>query len=89
MDEQIEPTGAAGDQGVDPYPDDAPSAAADRDPTSAPVPAPPGPTGLPSVDSAVDRLAALEELHVEDHVEVFDDVQRRLHDSLAELDDEQ
>jgi hypothetical protein len=56
--------------------------------TEAHLPAP-EPTGLPQVDGAVDQLGSLADLPVHDHVEVFDDVQRRLHDALAELDDEQ
>lgn len=56
---------------------------------STPRPEPPPPSGLPAVDAAVQQLGALEELPVEAHVEVFDDAQRRLHDALAELDDEQ
>ena len=47
------------------------------------------PTGVPSVDAAVERLRDLASAPVEGHVEIFDDVQRRLHDALAELDDGQ
>lgn len=46
-------------------------------------------TGVASVDAALERLADLETAPVEGHVEIFDDVQRRLHDALAELDDGQ
>ena len=47
------------------------------------------PTGVASVDAAIERLGDLQSVPVEGHVEIFDDVQRRLHDALAELDDGQ
>jgi hypothetical protein len=47
------------------------------------------PTGVRSVDSAWQRLQDVGEAPLDDHVEIFDDVQRQLHDALAELDDEQ
>jgi hypothetical protein len=53
------------------------------------LPVAPEPTGISSVDAALDRLADLEQAPLDTHVEVFDDVQRQLHDALAELDDEQ
>jgi hypothetical protein len=46
-------------------------------------------TGVASVDAALARLRDLETAPVEAHVEIFDDVQRQLHDALAELDDGQ
>jgi hypothetical protein len=46
-------------------------------------------TGVPAADSAMARLRDVETAPLEDHVEIFDDVQRRLHEGLAELDDEQ
>jgi hypothetical protein len=46
-------------------------------------------TGVASVDAALERLRDVEAAPVETHVEIFDDVQRRLHDALAELDDGQ
>jgi len=46
-------------------------------------------TGVPAADSALARLRDIETAPLEDHVEIFDDVQRRLHEGLAELDDEQ
>jgi hypothetical protein len=46
-------------------------------------------TGVASVDAALERLRDVEHAPVEAHVEIFDDVQRRLHDALAELDDGQ
>jgi len=42
-------------------------------------------TGEPRVDDALGRLGDLEALPVHEHVEVFEDVQRRLHDTLADL----
>jgi hypothetical protein len=45
------------------------------------------PTGVAAVDSALERLADLEGTPVESHVEIFDDVQRQLHEALAELEE--
>lgn len=47
------------------------------------------PTGVASVDAARARLRDLAAAPIEEHVEIFDDVQRQLHDALAELDDGQ
>jgi hypothetical protein len=44
-------------------------------------------TGVAAADDALDRLDQLAEAPLEDHVELFDEVQRRLHEGLAELDD--
>jgi hypothetical protein len=49
----------------------------------------PEPTGVTAADSALERLRDVETAPLEEHVEIFDDVQRRLHDGLAALDDEQ
>jgi hypothetical protein len=46
-------------------------------------------TGVPAADSALERLRDIDTAPLEDHVEIFDDVQQRLHEGLAELDDEQ
>jgi hypothetical protein len=46
------------------------------------------PTGVAAADAALERLRDVSGAPVEDHVEIFDDVQRRLHEGLAELDDE-
>lgn len=51
------------------------------------VPSPPPSTGEPRVDEAVDRLAALDELPVTEHVAVFDETHRMLQDALADLDE--
>lgn len=45
-------------------------------------------TGVPAADAAMERLRAVESAPLEDHVEIFDDVHRRLAEGLAELDDE-
>jgi hypothetical protein len=44
-------------------------------------------TGVAAADDALDALERLAEAPLEDHVELFDEVQRRLHEGLAELDD--
>jgi hypothetical protein len=45
-------------------------------------------TGVAAADSAIERLRDVAAAPLEEHVEIFDDVQQRLHDGLAELDDE-
>jgi hypothetical protein len=47
------------------------------------------PTGVAAADSALERLRDIATAPLDQHVEIFDDVQQRLHDGLAELDDEQ
>jgi hypothetical protein len=47
-----------------------------------------GSTGVPAADAALDRLRSLEGAVLEEHVDIYEDVQRRLHEGLAELDDE-
>jgi hypothetical protein len=42
-------------------------------------------TGEARVDDALGRLADLQGLPVHEHADVFEDVQRRLHDTLADL----
>lgn len=42
-------------------------------------------TGEARVDDALARLKDLEALPVHEHVEVFEDVQRRLHETLADI----
>jgi hypothetical protein len=42
----------------------------------------------PRVDAALARLSDTEDRPVAEHVEVFEDVQRRLQEALAGLDDE-
>jgi hypothetical protein len=48
---------------------------------------PPARTGVAAADAALDRLDGLADAPLEDHVEIFDEVQRLLHEGLAELDD--
>lgn len=43
-------------------------------------------TGDPRVDDALARLHELEALPVEEHLPVYRDVHRRLHETLADLD---
>ena len=46
-------------------------------------------SGDARVDQALTRLAELDDLAVTEHVPVYDDVNRLLQDSLADLDEEQ
>ena len=46
------------------------------------------PSGEPRVDAAVQELAALDELATSEHADVYEDVHRRLHSALTELDTE-
>jgi hypothetical protein len=61
------------------------------DPIPSAAPAPPSaePTGDERVDAALSRFAELTAAPVADHVEVFEDVQRRLQDVLASVDHEE
>jgi hypothetical protein len=45
-------------------------------------------TGVAAADAALQRLRGVETAPLDEHVEIFDDVQRQLHEGLAELDDE-
>jgi len=44
------------------------------------------PTGHAGVDAALARLADVEAAPTDSHPEVYDDVHRRLHDALSDLD---
>lgn len=46
----------------------------------------PEPTGVRTVDAAVERLAELDALPTSEHVAVYDAVHRQLQDALADLD---
>lgn len=46
-------------------------------------------TGVAAADAALERLRDVQTAPLDEHVEIFDDVQQRLHEGLAELDDEQ
>lgn len=45
-------------------------------------------SGEQAVDDAIDRLGALPEVPVAEHVGVFDEAHRMLQDSLADLDED-
>jgi hypothetical protein len=45
------------------------------------------PTGVPSADAARARLSGVDEAPLEEHVEVYEDVHRRLQEGLADLDE--
>ena len=45
-------------------------------------------TGVPAADEAAERLAALEQAPLEGHVEIYEDVHRRLQEGLADLDEQ-
>jgi hypothetical protein len=70
---------------------DEPAARADPLPPPDPAPAPPSPepTGDERVDTALARFDELTAAPVADHVEVFEDVHRRLQDVLASVDHEE
>jgi hypothetical protein len=67
----------------------APAAPAEPAPAPASALAAPEPTGDERVDAALSRFAELATAPVADHVEVFEDVQRRLQDVLAAVDHEE
>lgn len=48
----------------------------------------PAPTGVPSADGAAERLAALDNAPLDEHVEIYEDVHRRLQEGLADLDEQ-
>lgn len=58
-----------------------------QEPADPAVPAP-DPTGDERVDSALARLGDLGAAAVAEHVEIFEDVHRRLQDVLASVDQE-
>lgn len=47
----------------------------------------PTPTGEPRVDAALERLHDISAAPVDEHVDIYDDVHRRLQDALADLDE--
>jgi hypothetical protein len=75
---------AAGDQSVDDAAGDqsVENGADAGDPTSEP-----SVTGEPEVDDALNRLSGIGDLPTADHVEVYDEVHRRLSDILADRDE--
>jgi hypothetical protein len=48
---------------------------------------PPEPTGVPAADGARERLAAIDDAPLEEHVEVYEDVHQQLQEGLADLDE--
>jgi hypothetical protein len=47
----------------------------------------PAPTGVPAADEARERLADVDDAPLEEHVDVYEDVHRRLQEGLADLDE--
>jgi hypothetical protein len=47
----------------------------------------PDPTGVPAADEARAHLSAVDEAPLEEHVDVYEDVHRRLQEGLADLDE--
>jgi len=45
-------------------------------------------TGVAAADAAADRLAELDQAPLDEHVEVYEDVHRRLQEGLADLDEQ-
>jgi hypothetical protein len=45
------------------------------------------PGGVPAAQDARERLQALDDAPLEEHVEVYEDVHRRLQEGLADLDE--
>jgi hypothetical protein len=46
-----------------------------------------GSTGVAAADEAAERLRALDEAPIDDHVEIYEDAHRRLQEGLADLDE--
>jgi hypothetical protein len=44
-------------------------------------------SGVSAADDARDRLQAIDDAPLEEHVEVYEDVHRRLQEGLADLDE--
>jgi hypothetical protein len=58
-------------------------------PPEAPAPPPAlASTGVPSADAAAQQLHAVDDAALEDHVEIYEDVHRRLQEGLADLDEQ-
>jgi hypothetical protein len=72
-------------------PDDVDSATAAGDTSDAAGAAPARPTatatGVPAADAARERLEVVDGVPLEEHVEVYEDVHRRLQEGLADLDE--
>jgi hypothetical protein len=48
---------------------------------------PDGPSGVLAADAAKQRLQDIDDAPLEEHVEVYEDVHRRLQEGLADLDE--
>jgi hypothetical protein len=46
-----------------------------------------GHTGVPAADAARDRLTAIDDAPLDEHVGIYEDVHRRLQEGLADLDE--
>lgn len=75
---------AAPEPAPDAAPEPAPEPPGPADP--APLGVPRTATGVPEVDSRLDRLADADHLEVSGHLEVYEDVHRGLRDTLTALD---
>ena len=62
--------------------------AAPPEPNPAVEPQPLPHTGVAAADAAADRLAELDQAPLDEHVEVYEDVHRRLQEGLADLDEQ-
>jgi hypothetical protein len=72
------------------HPDDAsaePVDERDHDAAADDIDTAPAPTGVRAADEARARLSDVDEAPLESHVEVYEDVHRRLHEGLADLDE--
>ncbi|WP_160147038.1 hypothetical protein [Thermomonospora echinospora] len=85
-----EPAAAAGPPPAEPASPPEPVPPATQTLPAAPFPAvpPPDPTGDERVDAALGGLAGLAGAPVHGHVEIFEDVHRRLQDILTSVDQE-
>ena len=45
-------------------------------------------TGVPAADAAAGRLDDLDDAALDEHVEIYEDVHRRLQEGLADLDEQ-
>jgi len=68
------------------HPTNDPSAPAPEEAGGAPQPVPR--TGVAAADSAADRLGELAQAPLDEHVEIYEDVHRRLQEGLADLDEQ-
>lgn len=67
-------------------PGDEPLTDATHDPVTEPGTDPQS-TGVPAADEARARLSTVDDAPLEEHVDVYEDVHRRLQEGLADLDE--